>query len=177
MSHGGVDDPLQRSRLKIQVAFCLGIRHASHLSPVVNRIRTTIENECSRITIGLNLGDRRHRFCALDGKGQVIEEGTLSNKRESLSELSRRYRRALVVMEAGCHSPWISLGPRFIRLDCRRTTSATSNRNPLPPFAGLPCRFCRRSPRRPLGRSSVSDRAQRVRVSFPLASARSFRQA
>src|SRR5262245_21939012 len=33
-------DPLQRSRPKIQFAFCLGIRHASHLSPV-NRIRTT----------------------------------------------------------------------------------------------------------------------------------------
>jgi transposase len=56
----------------------------------------------------LDLGDRRHRFCALDGKGEVVEEGTLSNKRESLSELSRRYRRGLVVMEAGCHSPWIS---------------------------------------------------------------------
>src|SRR5262245_65109080 len=41
MSHGGVNDPLQRSRLKIQFAFCLGIRYASHLSPVVNRIRTT----------------------------------------------------------------------------------------------------------------------------------------
>ena len=67
--------------------------------------------------------------------------------------------------------------PSFMRLDCRRTTSARSNRNPLPPFAGLPCRFCRRSPRRLWGRSSVSDRAQRVRVSFPLASARSFRQA
>jgi hypothetical protein len=67
--------------------------------------------------------------------------------------------------------------PSFIRLDCRRTTSATSNRNPLPPFAGLPCRFCRRSPRRLWGRSLVSDRARRVRVSFPLASARSFRPA
>ena len=58
------------------------------------------QNERSRITIGLDLGDRRHRFCALDGKGEVVEEGTLSNKRESLSELSRRYRRALVVMDA-----------------------------------------------------------------------------
>src|SRR4030095_2962951 len=37
-----VNDPLQRSRLKFQFALCLGIRHASHLSPVVNRIRTTI---------------------------------------------------------------------------------------------------------------------------------------
>ena len=66
------------------------------------------QDERSRITIGLDLGDRRHRFCALDGKGEVVEEDTLSNKRESLSELSRRYRRGLVVMEAGCHSPWIS---------------------------------------------------------------------
>jgi transposase len=66
------------------------------------------QDEGNRITIGLDLGDRRHRFCALDGKGQVVEEGMLSNKRESLSQLSRRYRRALVVMEAGCHSPWIS---------------------------------------------------------------------
>ena len=41
MSHGSVSDPLQRSRLKIQFAFCLGIRYASHLSSVVNRIRTT----------------------------------------------------------------------------------------------------------------------------------------
>src|SRR5262245_61225167 len=41
MSRGGVNDPLQRSRLKIQFAFGLGIRYASHLSPVVNRIRTT----------------------------------------------------------------------------------------------------------------------------------------
>jgi hypothetical protein len=41
MSHGGVNGPLQRPRLKIQFAFCLGIRYASHLSPVVNRIRAT----------------------------------------------------------------------------------------------------------------------------------------
>ena len=66
------------------------------------------QDEGNGITIGLDLGDRHHRFCALDGKGQAVEEGTLSNKRESLSRLSRRYRRALAVMEAGCHSPWIS---------------------------------------------------------------------
>jgi len=39
MSHGGLD-PFQRLRLKIQFAFCLGIRYASHLSPVVNNIAT-----------------------------------------------------------------------------------------------------------------------------------------
>src|SRR6516225_9474776 len=66
------------------------------------------QDERDKITIGLDLGDRRHRFCALDKEGQVIEEGTLSNTRECLGELSSRYAGALIVMEAGCHSPWIS---------------------------------------------------------------------
>ena len=66
------------------------------------------QNRSDQITIGLDLGDRQHRYCALGEKGEVLAEGSLSNTREGLSELSRRYERALVVMEAGCHSPWIS---------------------------------------------------------------------
>ncbi|HEX3231160.1 MAG TPA: transposase, partial [Pyrinomonadaceae bacterium] len=62
----------------------------------------------SEFTIGLDLGERRHWFCALDGKGEVVEEGTLGNDRVSLGRLSARYRGALAVMEAGAHSPWIS---------------------------------------------------------------------
>jgi len=61
-----------------------------------------------KITIGLDLGDRRHRFCALAGSGEVMEEGTVGNDRVGLSELSDRYPGALVVIEAGCHSPWVS---------------------------------------------------------------------
>jgi transposase len=37
-----------------------------------------------------------------------MEEGVLANSRKSLGELSNRYRAALIVMEAGCHSPWVS---------------------------------------------------------------------
>src|SRR5207244_1469746 len=33
---------------------------------------------------------------------------TVGNDRGALGELSRRYMGALAVMEAGCHSPWIS---------------------------------------------------------------------
>ena len=61
-----------------------------------------------RITIGLDLGEGRHRFCALDGRGEVVDEGTLGNDRSSLAGLTVRYRGALAVMEAGAHSPWIS---------------------------------------------------------------------
>ena len=61
-----------------------------------------------RITIGLDLGERRHRFCALDDSGEVVEQGSVSNDRAALAQLSARYRGALAVMEAGAHSPWIS---------------------------------------------------------------------
>src|SRR5262249_13161764 len=60
------------------------------------------------ITIGLDLGDRRHRFCGLGDNGQVLEEGIVGNSRAALSELRGRYPKALIVMEAGCHSPWVS---------------------------------------------------------------------
>jgi transposase len=61
-----------------------------------------------KVTIGLDLGDRRPRFCVLDGDGEVVEEGSLLNERSSLDGLIGRYPAALVVMEAGCHSPWVS---------------------------------------------------------------------
>src|SRR6476469_5995767 len=38
------------------------------------------QNKRSMVTIGLDLGDRRHRFCALDKEGHVLKE-----------EHSRRY--------------------------------------------------------------------------------------
>src|SRR5258708_28998321 len=66
------------------------------------------QQKSSNITIGLDLGDRRHWFCVLDKSGEVMEEGSVGNDRVFLGELGRRYRGARVVMEAGCHSPWIS---------------------------------------------------------------------
>src|SRR6266566_6445032 len=66
------------------------------------------QNNRSEFTIGLDLGERRHRFCTLNGKGEVVEEGTLGNDRASLARLMARYRGALAVMEAGAPGPWIS---------------------------------------------------------------------
>src|SRR4030095_8999172 len=71
-------------------------------------MREQQNNKRDRTTIGLDLGDRRHRFCVLGESGQVLEEGSVANNRVGLSELSSRYPGALVVMEAGCHSPWVS---------------------------------------------------------------------
>jgi transposase len=71
-------------------------------------MREQQNNRHDRTTIGLDLGDRWHRFCVLGESGQVVEEGSVANNRVALSELSSRYSGALIVMEAGCHSPWVS---------------------------------------------------------------------
>jgi hypothetical protein len=62
-------------------------------------MREQQNNRHDRTTIGLDLGDRWHRFCVLGASGQVVEEGRVANNRVALSELSSRYPGALIVME------------------------------------------------------------------------------
>ena len=85
-----------------------------------------------RITIGLDLGDRRHTFCVLDETGKVAREGTLGNTREELATMARSYPGATAVMEAGMHSPWVScflqeLGLRVIVANPRKTRAIYQN--------------------------------------------------
>lgn len=60
------------------------------------------------LTIGLDLGDRRHAVCVLNTRGHIIAEETLPNTRASLEQLSNRYPGATLAMETGTHSPWVS---------------------------------------------------------------------
>jgi transposase len=66
------------------------------------------QQQSGQVTIGLDLGDHRHRFCVLDKEGGLLEEGSVFNDRVELGGLVGRYAGGLVVVEAGCHSPWIS---------------------------------------------------------------------
>ena len=59
-------------------------------------------------TLGIDLGDRRHAVCVLDGSGGIFEEFTISNTREALARLAKRFPGALAAMEVGPHSPWVS---------------------------------------------------------------------
>ena len=63
-------------------------------------------------TIGVDLGDVRHFVCVLDRAGNIIEERSITNHRESLRRLAKKYPGARLAMEVGCHSPWIS---RFLK--------------------------------------------------------------
>lgn len=67
-----------------------------------------MKKKSSAITIGLDLGDRKHAVCVLDAKGSILKQDSITNSRGSLTALSRRYPGALMVMEVGMHSPWTS---------------------------------------------------------------------
>ena len=86
----------------------------------------------TQITIGLDLGDRRHTYYVWDGAGKMAREGSLGNTREQLATMARSYPGATVVMEAGTHSPWVSrflqeLGLRVIVANPRKTRAIYQN--------------------------------------------------
>ena len=67
-----------------------------------------IKSKKTSVTIGIDLGYRKHAICVVDAKGGVIKEESIRSKRSGLTALSRRYPKALMGMEVGMHSPWKS---------------------------------------------------------------------
>lgn len=59
-----------------------------------------------QITIGIDLGDKKHAICVLDSRNEIIEERSITNDIESLRRLSKKHPGALIVFEVGTHSPW-----------------------------------------------------------------------
>jgi transposase len=62
----------------------------------------------SKMTMGLDLGDRYSHFYTLDPAGENIESGRVQTTRSALEKRFRSGERARVVIEAGTHSPWVS---------------------------------------------------------------------
>ena len=83
-------------------------------------------------TVGIDLGDRKHSVCVLDSKGGILKEESITNTRASLAALSKRHPGAVVVMEVGLHSPWISrffqgLGHRVLVANPRKLRAIYQN--------------------------------------------------
>lgn len=60
------------------------------------------------VTIGIDLGDRRHAVCVLSAGGEILAETEITNTRTCLSAFAQRHPGAVFVMETGTHSPWVS---------------------------------------------------------------------
>lgn len=86
----------------------------------------------SSITIGIDLGDRKHALCVLDAKGDILKQESITNSRPSLIALSGRYPGALIAMEVGMQSPWTSrflkdLGHRVLVANPRKVRVISQN--------------------------------------------------
>jgi len=62
----------------------------------------------STVTIGMDLGDKKIQICVLDARGRKVREGSVANTAATLRKYFQRYAGAVVAMETGTHSPWIS---------------------------------------------------------------------
>jgi transposase len=62
----------------------------------------------SPITLGLDVGDRRTHFCAIDAARKVVARGSFPTTREQLESSVAQYPAAKVILEAGSQSPWMS---------------------------------------------------------------------
>jgi len=60
------------------------------------------------ITIGLDVSDRFTEAYAIDANGEFVASWRIPTKAAAFREQLSRYPGARVVLEVGCHSPWIS---------------------------------------------------------------------
>lgn len=60
------------------------------------------------ITIGMDIGDKNNVIYVLNTDGKLMDNIIVENTEKSLRSFFKRYKGAVVAIEAGTHSPWIS---------------------------------------------------------------------
>lgn len=60
------------------------------------------------ITIGMDLGDKKHVAFVIDQLGRSVTNCEVKNDQESLVDFFKKYPGATIAIEAGTNSPWIS---------------------------------------------------------------------
>jgi transposase len=64
---------------------------------------------CKRsITIGMDLGDKTSRCCAIDESGEVLFERATATTKRGMVQMFGALARCRVALEVGTHSPWVS---------------------------------------------------------------------
>lgn len=72
------------------------------------RVKEIVISKGSKLTIGLDLGDRWSFYCVLDEAGEVILEQKVATAPEAMEQAFGRMTRSRIALETGTHSPWVS---------------------------------------------------------------------
>ncbi len=73
-----------------------------------NARRIRVPRNPPEITIGLDLGDKSSRYCAIDGEGTVLFERTTASTKAGMAKVFASLARCRIALEVGTHSPWVS---------------------------------------------------------------------
>ena len=60
------------------------------------------------ITIGMDMGDKTHRTCVLNAKGEVTAKNSVTNTAKAIRKHFEKYKPCVIAIEAGTHSGWVS---------------------------------------------------------------------
>jgi len=63
--------------------------------------------ESSKVTIGVDMGDRQSHFCVLDAAGAVVESGQFRTRPEAVRKFLAGRAGATVAFETGSHALWM----------------------------------------------------------------------
>jgi transposase len=63
--------------------------------------------DLDRLTVGVDLGDKRSTYCILGLMGETLAQGELATTREDFVDLFQAMAASRVVMEVGTHSAWV----------------------------------------------------------------------
>lgn len=89
--------------------------------------------KASGFSVGIDLGDKKSRFCVLDTQGGIVLEDGLATTREELTAYFTSIPKARTALEVGTHSPWVcelleSLGHTVCVANPRKMESIHKNR-------------------------------------------------
>lgn len=62
----------------------------------------------TNVTLGMDLGDKNHEVCVINQNSEIVERFIVGNTRKQLRKVFEKYCGAVVAIETGTHSPWIS---------------------------------------------------------------------
>jgi transposase len=84
------------------------------------------------MTIGMDLGDKTSRYCALNQQGEVVGEAGVATTKKAMTEKFGGLVRCRIAMEVGTHSPWLSrlltsLGHEVIVANARQVRLITES--------------------------------------------------
>ena len=86
----------------------------------------------SAVTIGLDVGDKHSQVCVLDGvTGEVLEESRIRTSQAGIRNYCASKPAALITLEVGTHSPWISRELSGAGHDCQRAPPRRSRVKPV----------------------------------------------